>query len=175
MEEELAYYKTQYEHLEAELQDFQASSRELEAELERDIETAEKRERELQEKADALGFEVEEWKVSVYTNPVLEICYQNSPDQIQAVKRRSKQRPKHLAERNHDPAGRKSNAPVEVAGYRSRQRRLRTTGSEHNILFGGPGIEIQCSHRKGSNARRGDKSRRARAGSAPDRSAETQG
>ena len=64
VEEELAYYKAQYEQLESELQDFQASSRELEAELERDIETAEKRERELQEKADTLGFEVDEWKVS---------------------------------------------------------------------------------------------------------------
>lgn len=58
-----SYYKTQYEQLEAELADFQASSRELEAELERDIEAAEKRERQLQEKIESLGYEVEEWKV----------------------------------------------------------------------------------------------------------------
>jgi hypothetical protein len=73
LEEELAYYKAQYEQLEAELQDFQASSRELEAELEKDIETAEKRERKLQEKADGLGFEVDEWKVSHVLNTVYSI------------------------------------------------------------------------------------------------------
>jgi predicted nucleic acid-binding Zn-ribbon protein len=63
VEEELAYYKAQYETLETELQEFQASSKELEAELERDVEESEKRERKLQEKAERLGFEVEEWKV----------------------------------------------------------------------------------------------------------------
>jgi predicted nucleic acid-binding Zn-ribbon protein len=63
LEEELAYYKAQYETLETELQEFQASSKELEAELERDVEESEKRERKLQEKAERLGFEVEEWKV----------------------------------------------------------------------------------------------------------------
>ncbi|KAI4674528.1 uncharacterized protein J4E88_008264 [Alternaria novae-zelandiae] len=62
LEEELAYYKSQYETLEMELQEFQASSKELEAELERDVEESEKRERKLQEKAEKLGFEVEEWK-----------------------------------------------------------------------------------------------------------------
>ncbi|KAL9057890.1 MAG: hypothetical protein Q9206_002168 [Seirophora lacunosa] len=61
-DEDPSYYKTQYEQLEAELADFQASSRELEAELERDIEAAEKRERRLQEKIESLGYEVEEWK-----------------------------------------------------------------------------------------------------------------
>lgn len=62
-EEDPLYYKAQYEQLEAELADFQASSRELETELERDIEAAEKRERQLQEKIESLGYEVEEWKV----------------------------------------------------------------------------------------------------------------
>ncbi|RMZ73627.1 nuclear distribution nudE [Pyrenophora seminiperda CCB06] len=62
LEEELAYYKSQYETLEVELQEFQSSSKELEAELERDVEESEKRERKLQEKAEKLGFEVEEWK-----------------------------------------------------------------------------------------------------------------
>ena len=61
--EELAYYKTQYESLEVELQEFQLSSKELEAELEKDIEESEKRERKLKEKVEGLGFEVEEWKV----------------------------------------------------------------------------------------------------------------
>lgn len=63
-EEALAYYKSQYEQLELELTEFQASSRELEAELEKDVEASEKRERQLQEKVEGLGFEVEEWKVS---------------------------------------------------------------------------------------------------------------
>lgn len=62
-EEELAYYKSQYEALEVELQEFQASSKELEAELEKDIEESEKRERKLKERVEGLGFEVDEWKV----------------------------------------------------------------------------------------------------------------
>ncbi|KAL9028340.1 MAG: hypothetical protein Q9196_003278 [Gyalolechia fulgens] len=62
-----SYYKAQYEQLEAELADFQASSRELEQELERDIEAAEKRERQLQEKIESLGYEVEEWKADRFT------------------------------------------------------------------------------------------------------------
>jgi septal ring factor EnvC (AmiA/AmiB activator) len=62
-EEQLAYYKAQYEQLESELADFQASSQELEAELEKDVEAAEKRERQLREKVESLGYEVEEWKV----------------------------------------------------------------------------------------------------------------
>lgn len=62
-ENSLSYYKSQYEQLEAELADFQASSKELEVELEKDVEAAERRERQLQEKVEALGYEVEEWKV----------------------------------------------------------------------------------------------------------------
>ncbi|PHH55439.1 Nuclear distribution protein nudE -like protein 1 [Ceratocystis fimbriata CBS 114723] len=58
----LAWYKLQYEQLEGELAEFRESSRELEAELEKDIELAEKRERTLKERAETLGFEVEEWK-----------------------------------------------------------------------------------------------------------------
>ncbi|PQE08381.1 nuclear distribution nudE protein [Rutstroemia sp. NJR-2017a WRK4] len=58
----IAYYKQQYEALEAELAEFQASSQELEAELEKDVEAAERRERLLQEKVESLGFEVDEWK-----------------------------------------------------------------------------------------------------------------
>jgi predicted nucleic acid-binding Zn-ribbon protein len=62
-EDALAWYKSQYEQLEHELAEFRESSKELEHELERDIEQAEKRERALQEKAEGLNFEVEEWKV----------------------------------------------------------------------------------------------------------------
>lgn len=62
LEESLKYYKTQYEAVEADLADFQASSKELEAELERDIEAAEKRERDLKDKAAKLQYDVDEWK-----------------------------------------------------------------------------------------------------------------
>lgn len=62
-EDALSWYKSQYEQLEADLAEFRDSSRELEQELEKDIERAEKQERLLQEKAETLGFEVEEWKV----------------------------------------------------------------------------------------------------------------
>lgn len=75
-EDQLAWYKSQYEQLEADLADFRESSRELEHELEQDIERAEKQERLLKEKAETLGFEVEEWKVGIlnkgtmrHTNP----------------------------------------------------------------------------------------------------------
>ncbi|KAL4807334.1 nuclear distribution protein nude [Aspergillus unguis] len=60
--DQLAYYKKQYEQLESELADFQASSRELESELEKEIEASEKRERQLKEKLDNLRYEVDEWK-----------------------------------------------------------------------------------------------------------------
>lgn len=79
-ESSLSYYKSQYEQLEAELADFQASSKELEAELEKDVEAAEKRERQLQAKVQALGYEVEEWKVSP-TGPCIETrCEQMGRD-----------------------------------------------------------------------------------------------
>lgn len=61
-EESLKFYKTQYELLEAELAEFQSSSKDLEAELEKDIEQAEKRERQLKEQASDLKYQVDEWK-----------------------------------------------------------------------------------------------------------------
>ncbi|KAK4542529.1 hypothetical protein LTR36_006782 [Oleoguttula mirabilis] len=62
LEDELNYYKKQYDQLETDLADFQASSKELEEQLERDIDTAEKNERKLKERVEKLSFEVEEWK-----------------------------------------------------------------------------------------------------------------
>ena len=62
-EDTLSWYKSQYEQLESELAEFRESSKELEQELEKDIERAEKQERLNQEKAETLGYEVEEWKV----------------------------------------------------------------------------------------------------------------
>ncbi|KUI65245.1 hypothetical protein VM1G_00826 [Cytospora mali] len=58
----LAWYKSQYEQLETELAEFRVSSEELEKELEKDLDAAEKRENALREKAEALTFEVDEWK-----------------------------------------------------------------------------------------------------------------
>ncbi|KAK3712283.1 NADH:ubiquinone oxidoreductase [Vermiconidia calcicola] len=62
VQEELEYYKKQYEQLETDLADFQASSKELEEQLERDIEAAEKNERKLKEQVEKVKFEAEEWK-----------------------------------------------------------------------------------------------------------------
>lgn len=64
VEASLAWYKHQYNQLEQELMEFRASSEELEKELEADLEAADKRQRELQDKAEGLAYEVEEWKVS---------------------------------------------------------------------------------------------------------------
>jgi predicted nucleic acid-binding Zn-ribbon protein len=61
-DEELEYYKRQYEQLEADLTDFQASSKELEDQLEKDVDAAEKNERKLREQVEKLNFEVDEWK-----------------------------------------------------------------------------------------------------------------
>ena len=61
-EDALKYYKAQYELLEEELAEFQASSKELEAELERDVEATEKRERQWKDKASNLQYEIDEWK-----------------------------------------------------------------------------------------------------------------
>ncbi|KAL2064137.1 hypothetical protein VTL71DRAFT_4631 [Oculimacula yallundae] len=77
-ESALEYYKSQYEQLEHELTEFQASSQELEAELEKDVEAAEKRERVLQEKAESLGFEVEEWKTKYKQSKIEANTVQNT-------------------------------------------------------------------------------------------------
>lgn len=57
------FYKAQYEQLEAELHEFQASSRELELELERDVEASEKREQKLRYQVEKLSSELAEWKM----------------------------------------------------------------------------------------------------------------
>ena len=63
-ESDLEFYKSQIQQLEDELKDFQESSRELEKELEKELEASEKSHRNLQQKNDALKYEVDEWKVS---------------------------------------------------------------------------------------------------------------
>lgn len=69
LEEQVAWYKSQYEQLETELADFRVSSQELEQELEKDLEAAEKRETSLREKAENLNYEVDEWKVRIVLSP----------------------------------------------------------------------------------------------------------
>ncbi|KAI1333488.1 NUDE protein [Xylariaceae sp. FL0016] len=61
-EESLAWYKRQYEQLADELAEFRESSHELEAELEKDLDAADKRQRDLERRAETLRFEVDEWK-----------------------------------------------------------------------------------------------------------------
>ena len=61
--DDAAFYKAQYEQLEAELREFQASSRELELELERDVEASEKREKKLRDQVEELSSELADWKM----------------------------------------------------------------------------------------------------------------
>jgi hypothetical protein len=150
MQEELAYYKSQYETLEAELQEFQNSSKELEAELERDVEESEKRERKLQEKAERLGFEVEEWKVCGILDSVKRLAQSHkgilltvTADEIQAEQDRGEQRAKHVAEGNYCTSRRTTHATNEVARHRGAERRLRTPGAPPDILSGRRGVKVQ--------------------------------
>ena len=62
LQDEVDYYKKQYEQLETDLAEFQASSKELEEQMERDIEGAEKNERKLKEQIEKLKYEVDEWR-----------------------------------------------------------------------------------------------------------------
>jgi predicted nucleic acid-binding Zn-ribbon protein len=63
VEDSLTWYKKQYEQLCDELAEFRESSHELEAELEKDLDAADKRQRELEQKVESLQFEADEWKV----------------------------------------------------------------------------------------------------------------
>ena len=129
-EDALAWYKSQYEQLEHELVEFRESSRELEQELERDIEQAEKRERAFQEKAESVGFEVEEWKVCSFSPYSQAISSMNgvltgiATAQVQGVQERGRQRPKHTREGNNDPPGRQPHPATQAARHRGGQRRL---------------------------------------------------
>lgn len=65
LEDQVAWYKSQYEQLETELAEFRVSSQELEQEMEKDLEAADKRENSLREKAESLTYEVDGWKVRI--------------------------------------------------------------------------------------------------------------
>lgn len=96
----LEYYKRQYEQLESELAEFQASSQELEAELEKDVEAAEKRERTLQEKVESLTYEVDEWKVCKVAY-VLGLRPNSRAVKVQAVEDGSEYSAEQPAERDY--------------------------------------------------------------------------
>lgn len=116
-EDALSWYKAQYEMLESELAEFRESSRELEQELEKDIERAEKQERVLQEKADTLRFEVEEWKVSLLgpTRPSRVLTPATHPKaQVQGGQGRGRRRAKR-ARKGGDDAARLEPLPAAPA------------------------------------------------------------
>jgi predicted nucleic acid-binding Zn-ribbon protein len=55
--------KEQIAQLEAEISEFQVSSRELEKELEVELEESERRHKELEAKVERLSYEVKDWRV----------------------------------------------------------------------------------------------------------------
>ena len=130
----MAWYKSQYEQLEAELSEFQASSKELEAELERDLDAADKRERALQERAETLNFEVEEWKVrglSLVRNssmllaaPQCRWLTRDGAEEIQRVQGGSECCPERTRKGDHDSTRHEQNPSAEASRYRSGQRRF---------------------------------------------------
>jgi len=152
VQEELAYYKAQYETLEVELQEFQASSKELEAELERDVEESEKRERKLQEKAERLGFEVEEWKVCgpSAAGPAT-LMLTMITDQVQAKQDRGQQCTECASKGNHSSTRRATIASNEVARHRGAERRLRAPGAPPNLVAGRCRVQIQRFDRAGGH------------------------
>lgn len=101
IQEEIGYYKSQYEHLESELQDFQASSRELETEMEKDIEASEKREKDLKQKVEGLRYEVDEWKVRLFMCRSESIALTQRIDKVQAIQGGSEFCPEQPTEGNH--------------------------------------------------------------------------
>ena len=73
MQDELEYYRSHAENLEATLQDtrlaldeFQLSSRELEEELEKELQTTEKAYKDLKSRCEHFKYEADEWKVCIY-------------------------------------------------------------------------------------------------------------
>lgn len=117
LQDEINYYKKQYEHLESELQDFQASSRELESELEKDIEASEKRERSLREKVESTSYEAEEWKAS-RDAPLRQVSLvlTGLADQVQAIQDRGEQCTEHTTKGDNIPARAQQEPTVKAPG-----------------------------------------------------------
>lgn len=123
----LAWYKSQYEQLETELAEFRVSSEELEKELEKDLDAAEKRENALKEKAEGLGFEVDEWKVG---SPLSDVCCclqktiitNSTLEEIQGIQDRGERGPERAGKGDHDFEGHKSHASAQAPRHRSCKR-----------------------------------------------------
>lgn len=121
--EDVEKYKTLCEQLEAELADFQNSSRELEQELEKDIEASEKRERQLKEKVDNLRYEVDEWKVWCRQSAANrnQEAHQRE-DQMQAVQNRIQHRAQQPSEGDHFSSRHEPHFDFEAARHRGCER-----------------------------------------------------
>lgn len=156
----LAWYKSQYEQLEAELSEFQASSKELEAELEKDLDAADKRERSLQQKAESLNYEVEEWKVGCRSSwarvTVLQADHGISAAEIQGVEARSERGAKCSGKGDHHSARLEPDIALETSGYRGGKRRLRAASAQHHVVIVRSRVQVQCLNRKSGHAGRGD-------------------
>lgn len=77
--------------------------------MEKDVEASEKRERQLKEKVEGLGFEVDEWKVCItsilwWSNNLAHGLHANGVQivKIQAIQSRSEFSPEHAPERDYD-------------------------------------------------------------------------
>lgn len=130
LEDQVAWYKSQYEQLETELADFRISSQELEQELEKDLEAAEKRETSLREKAESLNYEVDEWKVRIVALTELRcrpgalswLTAVSSAEKIQGIQDRDQRCPEHVGERNNDFTRYKPNTTTQIARHRGGER-----------------------------------------------------
>ena len=138
-EESIAWYKRQYEQLADELADFRESSHELEAELEKDLDAADKRQRELEQKAEALQFEVDEWKVrkgALYRDltPLLKSLWSGDhqkprgvadsvpPGEMQKGKGGGQLGAKRPGKGDHHTPRNQPDASAQIARHRGRQR-----------------------------------------------------
>jgi len=72
-DDELGWYKTNYQSVVEELHDMMETSKDLEQSLEQELEQSDKEKAKLQEKVEGLGFEVDEWRVC--PSPLLNSCY----------------------------------------------------------------------------------------------------
>jgi chromosome segregation ATPase len=73
-DQQLQWYKSQYESIAEELRDYMETSKDVEASLEQELETAETNQRSLREKYESLGFEVDEWRVRIASHGIVWPC-----------------------------------------------------------------------------------------------------
>ncbi|CAG8559935.1 2117_t:CDS:2 [Paraglomus occultum] len=130
--EELAYYKAQTTNLQLELEDtrasleeFQQTSRELEEDLERELETVEKRCKDLRAKNEALKNEVDDWKQKFYQSKqesnVNQTQMQRELDSLRALRDKYAEKTRNLELENDDleRTERLLSAPVDFVASRT--------------------------------------------------------